>query len=142
MQDLGDARATGFSHLLKLLQQVTVKPSYVFLENVVGFETSDSHFKLMDVLSSLGYGTKEWNLTPTQFGVPNERPRYYLFATHGAKSFPSCSTWSREFLPSALADYLDPVVEKFVPVIWDRALDQHLIARPESTTSCCFTKGK
>ena len=49
-------------------------------QNVVGFETSDCCEKLLETLAETGYTHVEFILTPTQFGIPNSRPRYYLLA--------------------------------------------------------------
>lgn len=136
-----DPRALGFSRLLELLKSVKLKPKFFFLENVLGFENSDCHETLLKTLNDLGYGIKEWILTPTQFGIPNQRERYYLFATLGAPSTPLNREWAFKVPIQTLASFLDPVLTDFIPVVWDRALDPGLIVRPESTSSGCFTKG-
>jgi tRNA (cytosine38-C5)-methyltransferase len=43
-------------------------------------QTSQSRHRLVHVLKKRGYVFEEWILSPTQFGVPNNRPRYYLIA--------------------------------------------------------------
>ena len=48
---------------------------------MVGFETSDCCQKLLSVLQDLGYNYAQFILTPTQFGTPNSRPRYFLVAS-------------------------------------------------------------
>jgi site-specific DNA-cytosine methylase len=43
----------------------------------------------LDILDSLRYRFQQYHLTPTQFGVPNARPRYYLIAALGGAA-PAC----------------------------------------------------
>ena len=75
-EDLSDHRAQSFLHLLDLLKQV--RPAMVALENVEGFATSRARDVLIEHLD--GYALTETVLCPTQLGVPNLRPRYYLAA--------------------------------------------------------------
>ncbi|KAG2212202.1 hypothetical protein INT46_000403 [Mucor plumbeus] len=79
-KDTDDPRAKALLHLIDLLPQLDVIPDYIFLENVKNFETSQSRKKLVEQLDTLGYEIKEYLLTPTQFGIPNNRMRYYLTA--------------------------------------------------------------
>ena len=51
------------------------------LQNVVGFESSDCCLKFLHILAELNYTYTEFILTPSQFGTPNSRPRYYLLAS-------------------------------------------------------------
>lgn len=62
------------------------------LENVKGFETSVSHGLLMETLRNRQYTVHEFILTPTQFGLPNERVRYYCVATRNPITNPSKSS--------------------------------------------------
>lgn len=55
-------------------------PSLIFLENVVGFESSRSFQRWTSALTSRGYRMGHFHLTPTQVGLPNDRPRYYCVA--------------------------------------------------------------
>ena len=55
-------------------------PSLIFLENVVGFELSNSFQKWCSALKSRGYLVGHFHLTPTQVGIPNDRPRFYSIA--------------------------------------------------------------
>ena len=76
--DTKDNRVTGLLYLINLLPQST--PKYLFLENVVGFEKSESRDLLVEKLVGLGFEFTEWIITPSQLGIPNNRPRYYLTA--------------------------------------------------------------
>ncbi|KAJ1284279.1 hypothetical protein BS78_03G192800 [Paspalum vaginatum] len=75
-----DARAFSFIKILNLMQDMSCPPQMLFVENVVGFEVSDTHDQLLEVLSSLNFNTQEFILSPLQFGVPYSRPRYFCLA--------------------------------------------------------------
>ena len=55
-------------------------PSLIFLENVVGFESSNSFEIWQSALKSRGYLVGHFHLTPTQVRLPNDRPRFYSVA--------------------------------------------------------------
>lgn len=79
-RDLEDPRAKTFLALLEKLREV--RPRYFAMENVVGFESSQAHDRLSQVLEKSGYSSfLEWSLCPSDFGIPNRRPRYYAFAS-------------------------------------------------------------
>lgn len=67
------------THLLKTMDDAS-RPSFIALENVVGFESSECCATLLQVLSSRDYECAHFHLCPTQFGIPMGRPRYYLVA--------------------------------------------------------------
>jgi len=80
-RDLEDSRASSLRRILSILPQV--RPFSLGLENVEGFAASEARNLLVSVLKSCGYRIREISLCPTRFGVPNRRPRYYLFASLG-----------------------------------------------------------
>ncbi|CAO3615574.1 unnamed protein product [Mucor fragilis] len=84
-KDTEDPRAKALLHLIDLLPQLDVIPEYIFLENVKNFETSQSRKKLVEQLDALSYEINEYLLTPTQFGIPNHRMRYYLTARRSSQ---------------------------------------------------------
>nr|XP_053628496.1 tRNA (cytosine(38)-C(5))-methyltransferase-like isoform X1 [Cherax quadricarinatus] len=86
-RDVEDARTSSFLHLLALLEEVPQPPNMILLENVAGFETSQTRTQLISTLSRRNYVWQEFLLSPTQFGVPNSRLRYYLLAKQKPASF-------------------------------------------------------
>lgn len=76
-RDLKDHRAESFLVVIDALR--TVRPPAVALENVEGFAESQARDVLLETLR--GYEVREWVLCPTELGVPNKRPRYYLVAS-------------------------------------------------------------
>lgn len=90
-KDSNDARAFSFLNILELIPQLSHAPLMLFVENVVGFETSDTHDQMIEVLGKTGHTTQEFILTPLQFGVPYSRPRYFCLA----KRKPSCFQYPR-----------------------------------------------
>lgn len=81
--DMKDPRAAGLLHLLRLLLELEDTPRMLFLENVRGFESSESHHVLTETLRLRGYRVEEFLVSPTQLGCPNTRVRYYCLAWQG-----------------------------------------------------------
>ena len=77
-QDIDDPRTSSFIHVLDLLPKITAEN--MLIENVKGFELSEMRSRLIEKLNEVGYNFQEFMLTPTQFGVPNSRCRYYCIA--------------------------------------------------------------
>jgi len=67
-------------------------PNYILMENVKGFETSDTREHFVCTLKACGYSYQEFLLSPTQLGIPNSRLRYYLLAKKKPLQFcfPTC----------------------------------------------------
>ncbi|KAL8272655.1 hypothetical protein Esti_003443 [Eimeria stiedai] len=78
--DVADWRAAGLLHLLDLLRSCACPPQALFLENVRGFEASETRERMQQVLRARNYYVEEYLLSPTQLGVPNTRVRYYCLA--------------------------------------------------------------
>jgi tRNA (cytosine38-C5)-methyltransferase len=78
--DLHDPRSASFLHICRLLEQKgRCLPVLLILENVVGFESSQSFQCWLNSLGS-NYRVAQFHLDPTQVGVPNDRPRFYCVA--------------------------------------------------------------
>lgn len=82
-----DARASSFLRILEIIPELMQPPVMLFVENVVGFETSDTHQKMVQILEESQFVTQEFILSPLQFGVPYSRPRYFCLAKRKPSSF-------------------------------------------------------
>ena len=94
-RDADDPRARALhavADALRALAREGEGPELVLLENVLPFARSRSRARVLDALAALGrargarahYEVYEFALSPSQFGVPNARPRYYLAAARRA----------------------------------------------------------
>jgi site-specific DNA-cytosine methylase len=130
VRDANDPRSNAFQYILKFLKESTAPPRYISLENVVGFEKSNCHHALIETLKSRNYSYVQFILSPYQFNIPNERPRYYLLGVLDG-SFakidsgviqeslpPSDSKISTElkldFQRQSLKDFIDPPEQRNV----------------------------
>ncbi|BBN08492.1 tRNA (cytosine38-C5)-methyltransferase [Marchantia polymorpha subsp. ruderalis] len=86
-KDADDARAISFLKMLEMLPLMMSPPSYLLVENVVGFENSVTHSRLLAVLKEAEFTTQEFILTPLQFGIPYSRPRYFCLAKRNTLPF-------------------------------------------------------
>ncbi|KAL3688302.1 hypothetical protein R1sor_014611 [Riccia sorocarpa] len=86
-KDADDARAFSFLKMLELLRLMTSPPTHLLVENVVGFENSVTHSRLLAVLQDAGFTTQEFILSPLQFGIPYSRPRYFCLAKRKPLAF-------------------------------------------------------
>ena len=79
-RDKEDPRSSSFQSLFTQLPLMRCPPTYIALENVVGFEESECCQQWLETLFGMGYEVEHFHLTPLQFGIPNARPRYYCIA--------------------------------------------------------------
>ncbi|KAL1130765.1 hypothetical protein AAG570_012006 [Ranatra chinensis] len=77
-KDIADVRTDALMYILSLLPKFGIDLQYILLENVMGFETSDSCSRLLDVIKEEGFIYQQFLLSPLQFSIPNSRKRYYL----------------------------------------------------------------
>ncbi|ONK59495.1 tRNA (cytosine(38)-C(5))-methyltransferase [Asparagus officinalis] len=82
-----DARAFSFIKIIELIRHMMHPPKMLFVENVVGFETSDTHEQMLEIYRELGFVTQEFILSPLQVGIPYSRPRYFCLAKKKPLSF-------------------------------------------------------
>ncbi|KAJ2752872.1 hypothetical protein GGI19_003526 [Coemansia pectinata] len=75
-----DPRSKSFLFIIDLLAKLERKPTYLLMENVAGFDKSDTRPILLRQLLRLGYRFEEYVLNPLQLCIPNSRTRYYLLA--------------------------------------------------------------
>lgn len=78
-RDLADPRNRALLHLIDVVQ--TVRPESIVLENVVGFEASQTFQRIEQAWSGAGYRIAWRQLCPSMLGWPNRRPRIYLLAS-------------------------------------------------------------
>ena len=144
-----DARARSFLHILDLFHEMETPPTYMLIENVKGFDESDTRQRLVEVLRSRGYHFKEFLVTPSDFGVPNSRLRFYLLAKPVSHAFKEdlpdspTSVWSTRHTKRLVGEYLDEgeYNQYLIPDdILLRFSDVMDIVYQESGGSCCFTK--
>jgi tRNA (cytosine38-C5)-methyltransferase len=157
-----DRRTDSFFFILKLIGQLKNPPSYILVENVKGFEESDTHEITINTLKECNYEIQEFLLTPSQFGIPNSRMRYYLLAKRKPLKF-SFETQPSPifFIPKSpyfdvqghstvplrpVSEFLEPnskIEDLLVPdgILWKwgNVFD---IVTTEALNTCCFTKGE
>jgi len=150
-----DNRTSSFLHILNVLLKLVHKPGHVLVENVQGFEESATRHHLITTLMKCGYTYQEFLLTPTQFGIPNSRLRYYLLAKLTPLKFyfstaekpmttlPDGITWP---CVTPLCYFIQPLSvseedKLLVPVeVLSRYASVLDIVQEDSTQCCCFTK--
>ncbi|KYQ89885.1 dnmA, DNA (cytosine-5-)-methyltransferase [Tieghemostelium lacteum] len=77
-----DNRTNSFLHLLEQLVKLDkLAPTYILIENVFGFEKSNTRQQLIETLKTLNYTYQEFILSPQSFFIPNQRTRYFLVAS-------------------------------------------------------------
>jgi site-specific DNA-cytosine methylase len=118
-RDAEDPRAAPFLAVIQRIAQL--QPPHVAVENVTGFAGSRVQRRLLDTLQSCGYQIREQILCPSQLGIPNRRPRYYLVASR------------QELLPAAIPR-ASP--RKFaVGDILEQHVSDELSVRPEDVSA-------
>lgn len=76
--DAEDPRSKAFLNVLRLLE--AHRPPELAMENVPGFENSECHSRLIQLLKRLGYHVQHRTICQTEFGFQNRRRRFYLLA--------------------------------------------------------------
>lgn len=134
-RDDEDPRAQPLIALIERLAEL--RPTYLALENVPGFETSRCQRRLRAVLDDAGYTVRERLLCPSELGWPNRRRRYYLLAALGPLGPPAPPP-----LPMPLARLLDRQPEPGLELDPDLAQRyRHALHRvraedPDAVTAC------
>lgn len=90
--DNKDSRTDSFFHLMHTLEEMRSPPNYLLMENVKGFESSQTRTEFVGILKSLKYDVREFLLSPNQFGIPNSRLRFYLLARRKPLQFSSLTS--------------------------------------------------
>ncbi|GMT24327.1 hypothetical protein PFISCL1PPCAC_15624 [Pristionchus fissidentatus] len=146
LRGMDDRRCDSFKNLLTSLETMMSPPQWIFIENVSAFEGTSMHTLLIQTLNNVGYHIEEYMLSPSQFSVPNSRPRYYLLASRREKSATYISDIRRsmeecvEGATSSIMEYLEDN-DEHVFLSRDKIEKAALsIVTPSSTSSACFTK--
>ncbi|KAK6588751.1 DNA (cytosine)-methyltransferase domain-containing [Cryptosporidium xiaoi] len=80
-RDSNDNRTKPFLRLIELMYEIGDNvPKAWFVENVINFETSNTHNLMLNMLNKLNFTVFEFLITPTIIGIPNTRVRYYCLA--------------------------------------------------------------
>ncbi|KAI9504059.1 S-adenosyl-L-methionine-dependent methyltransferase [Coemansia spiralis] len=135
-----DARAQSFLFIVDLLGRLKNKPPMVLLENVAGFEKSDTRPVFLRQLVRLGYRFEEYLLNPLQLCYPNSRTRYYLLAKLDSET-KECSE-DEDFPPHFRHDVADEMAHyRLNSKVLEKHGYVHDVVTPEDRRTCCFTKG-
>ncbi|XP_071804842.1 tRNA (cytosine(38)-C(5))-methyltransferase-like [Asterias amurensis] len=94
--DSDDPRTQSFIQLLDLLPKLSKLPSYILVENVKGFETSNTRSRLIQTLRQCSYTYQEFLLSPYHFNISNQRLRYFMVAKHRPLVFESTNISDEE----------------------------------------------
>ena len=135
---LEDPRSRAFLHLLEVMDQAP--PRNLLLENVEGFEGSEAHGRLAALLARHRFHVRSWRLCPTAFGIPNQRPRFYLAASRSAFG----EAAPPRLAPGPLAPFLDAEED---PALYlpEEDLARHRpgldLVRAGTCRSACFIGG-
>ena len=137
-KDEEDARTKSFFHFLSLLESMAERgtaPSYILVENVFGFETSSTHATLIKTLSKCGFRWQEFLLTPTQFGIPNSRLRYFLI---GKRNKVDDSKQEPKFCFPLVGDSTDSLIKE--PPLEAAPFRDHKSGRDETCSESSATE--
>eukprot|EP01124_Arcella_intermedia_P017793 TRINITY_DN246_c0_g2_i3.p1 TRINITY_DN246_c0_g2~~TRINITY_DN246_c0_g2_i3.p1 ORF type:complete len:361 (+),score=63.37 TRINITY_DN246_c0_g2_i3:89-1084(+) len=160
-KDTEDPRAKSFLHLLKLFPTLKKPPTRILLENVRGFEMSETRKQLLSTMTP-SYNYQEFLLSPTQFGLPNSRMRYFFLAKKKPEDFldpsrngsvlcfiPCCKYFDSEGRPLEGIKKIECYLEGDDPNLHSYLVPQRLlqktsrvmdITKKSDSHSCCFTK--
>jgi len=86
-KDTADSRSKALLSIIEKIKTMKKKhlPRYMVLENVKFFERSESCKMLLEALKSRGFIYRQFLVSPTDLGIPNQRARYFLIAKRGKK---------------------------------------------------------
>lgn len=137
-QGLEDSRSRAFLRLMDIFE--AAPPEHLVLENVEGFLGSDAHDLLTAKLRRHDFHTQEYRLCPTQFGIPNQRPRVFVLASRRPlppRTLPALT-------PGPLAPFLDPEEDLSLYLDSNHAIRHRPgldLVRAEDHRSACFIGG-
>jgi DNA (cytosine-5)-methyltransferase 1 len=106
-----DTRGSLFHEILRFCRHI--KPKYILLENVRGFlfqRHRPTLLKIIEELEKIGYNVRYSLLNTTDYGIPQNRERVWIFATlHPLPDFWKIDPPGKKD-PPPLSDYLDKQV--------------------------------
>jgi DNA (cytosine-5)-methyltransferase 1 len=143
--DVNDPRAAALLNLIKLIEEKT--PSYIALENVLGFEDSEAEALLLGTLFNAGYKFRKVNVCPTQFGIPMQRPRLILVASRAGQiqdfDLPDAATQKEPLQMFLLENSIAYSNLELDPRVLKKYHDSlHIIKANDPRSQCiCFTSG-
>lgn len=145
--DVNDARTESFVHLLNILNELNIK--YVLMENVKAFHGSKMHKIFIKTLENCDFVIEEHVLSPTDFGIPNSRNRYYCLAKKRPLHFLLKTNNLLKVSKDPLFD-ISSIIETDIKDEERYYLNNDILRRYGNTLdiccktanrSCCFTKG-
>jgi DNA (cytosine-5)-methyltransferase 1 len=147
-QDMIDPRARSLARIMAVFTEIPEDrlPLHLALENVVGFAHSQAHDLLVAMLEKRGYHIRDYQLCPTELGIPSRRPRYYLVASRAGLVSPRSAP---NMQPRTLRTFLDPSLDEppadliVAPEVVDRFGEGFRILDPDDPDAytTCFTAG-
>jgi len=159
--DIQDPRCSSFLHVVEILPQLSTV-TYILMENVMGFESSQMRNLFVQALKSKGMFFREFLISPELLDIPNSRMRYYLlarkledfsFGVEGeiVREMPPYYSREKLILPekqrsTSLASYLEDLNSNALNeyLLSDKTLLKYCfvldIRRSSDFSSCCFTK--
>lgn len=137
--DHKDNRTRALLHLVEQLPRLARPPRRILVENVIGFEHSESRRRLLAALAAMGWEAAEFGLDALDFGLPNRRPRYYglfrpAWSAAEAEAHQAGGGWPPRWRPAseALADEGPAVLQgPLVPPPQVPPLGEFLVAPEE-----------
>mmetsp|Transcript_22507 Transcript_22507/g.40421 ORF Transcript_22507/g.40421 Transcript_22507/m.40421 type:complete len:446 (-) Transcript_22507:39-1376(-) len=98
-----DRRAWSLHHLIERMQNDDdFLPRLLLLENVLGFENSESFEKLTAMFDARGFTWQAIVLSPHMLGIPNSRPRLFVLAKRNS-SF-AIPQWTNQVIQETETD--------------------------------------
>lgn len=143
-----------------VLPKLEHPPEFILIENVKGFEESDTHEILIQQIATCKYEYQEFLLNPLEFGIPNSRLRYYFLAKRLPHTFASsdCNKQCLQFIPKITINNNNNqkmLIENYLEALSELDTQEWMlpeqkvlkygflydIVTPDSERSTCFTKG-
>lgn len=134
-----DDQDTRSAALKKLIDAIDVaRPETFMIENVLGFQNSKMRDLLIRKLTACDYHFHEYQLCATEFGIPNNRPRYYLVASQT-----ECEKLTfQKSKAQKLSEFLDEEIDErfwIDPKQLGEKINGLNVVDAQSDSSICFT---